>query len=246
MSFSSSLPATTNPSAAIMASKFVTQTEAESTRAVRQAEAAAEGREYVEKEEVFDPRPLYEKLADKKRIEEEEFAEKMKFGNLVHRLDEEEYEFLSNYDNENTKKSKEIALETRQQLDLFRKAVSEAATPIDVSKVPLPLAPPPPTQHKNAKDFQRAALKGVVVRKRKPDAVVVNGEMGMKKMKVQEIATEAVKKLKVEEEATEALSKTDAGKTTSTAARQPTQDKKPLNPLGMIAAYSDDSADDSD
>ncbi|KAJ3165095.1 hypothetical protein HDU88_004814 [Geranomyces variabilis] len=229
-----------NPAAELMKSRFATQEEVESKRAEREAEAKAEGREYVEKVEIFDPRPLYDQLADKKRIAEEEFAEKMKFSNLVHRLDDDEYEFLSSYDSENARKNKEIAKETEVELDAFRKAVSEVAalplavgTTTDNSIAAAPLPPPPPltVSGSKGKDFQKKALEGLVVRKRKVDGADVKKET--------DAAAQVGKRPKVE----------DSTSSNTTPARQAAaKPKSPaaprVKPLASLVAYSDNSDSD--
>ncbi|KAJ3176189.1 hypothetical protein HDU87_005404 [Geranomyces variabilis] len=227
-----------NPAAELMASRFATQEEVESKRAEREAEAKAEGREYVEKVEIFDPRPLYDQLADKKRIAEEEFAEKMKFSNLVHRLDDDEYEFLSSYDSENARKNKEIAQETKVELDAFRKAVSEvAAVPlggIPDSSIVVPPPPPPPLAAgaSKGKDFQKKAFEGLVVRKRKVDGADVKEE--------KDAAAGEAKRPKVEHNSTagtKASARPAAAKPKSPAASR-------VNPLASLVAYSDNSDSD--
>ncbi|KAJ3158046.1 hypothetical protein HDU89_000429 [Geranomyces variabilis] len=230
-----------NSAAELMKSRFATQEEVESKRAEREAEAKAEGREYVEKVEIFDPRPLYDQLADKKRIAEEEFAEKMKFSNLVHRLDDDEYEFLSSYDSENARKNKEIAQETKVELDAFRKAVSEVAalplgvgTTTDNSIAAAPLPPPPPplaASGSKGKDFQKKALEGLVVRKRKVDGAAVKKEM--------DAAPQVVKRPKVEDS-------TSSNTTPALpAAAKPKSPAAPrVKPLASLVAYSDNSDSD--
>ncbi|KAJ3156740.1 hypothetical protein HDU86_003506 [Geranomyces michiganensis] len=242
MSAFSAAHAPANPAAEMMKSRFATQEEVESKRAEREAEAKAEGREYVEKQEVFDPRPLYDQLADKKRIAEEEFAEKMKFSNLVHRLDDDEYEFLSSYDSENARKNKEIAQETKVELDAFRKAVSEVGPPLVVGAgADSIVAPPPPppaiAAGPRGKDFQKKALEGLVVRKRKAGGGPASGDASDEKKGA---ATQEGKRPKV-----------DAPTKVGNKASPCPTDAKPLhaaaqraNPLASLVAYSDNSDSD--
>ncbi|KAI8820751.1 N-terminal domain of NEFA-interacting nuclear protein NIP30-domain-containing protein [Fimicolochytrium jonesii] len=219
---------TKNEAAGAMMGKFVSASEIESARNEREQEAKAEGREVDDIP--YDPRPLYERLAEKKRIEEEEFAEKMKFGNLVRRLDEDEYQFLSNYSDETAKKDHEIAQETRRELDAFRKAVAEAQPPMDVKAAAARTTAADPTQKKPpaAQDFQRNLLKGVMVRKRKSEDLVV--PLG-KKARTDGDASKSPK------------AATAATKITRVPDTKPAP-AAPANPLGLFSSYASD--DDSD
>ncbi|KAL2915420.1 hypothetical protein HK105_205036 [Polyrhizophydium stewartii] len=80
-------------------------------------------------EEAYDPRPLYEKLAERKRIQEEEFAEKMRLANQVKRLDPDEVEFLATAQSEAEAKERAIRQADQEALDAFRNAKIVAAVP---------------------------------------------------------------------------------------------------------------------
>ncbi|RKO87990.1 hypothetical protein BDK51DRAFT_34439 [Blyttiomyces helicus] len=118
----------------------------------------------------YDPRPLYEKLAEKKRIAEE--------GNLVRRLDEDEIAFLNQYTETDHERQRAEANEERAELESFRKAVAEAkpdaATEMlqlgkDPSAIAAPASTTTPVVRKPVvvRDAQRSLLQGAIVRKRK-------------------------------------------------------------------------------
>ncbi|KAJ3008554.1 hypothetical protein HKX48_008474 [Thoreauomyces humboldtii] len=247
--FSSSLPAPVNSTGAVMASKFVTATEAETTHAQRIAEAQAEGREYIEPSQTFDPRPLYEKLADKKRIEEEEHAEKLRFSNLVHRLDDDEYAFLASFDDAKTRRDREVARETKEELEGFRKQVAEAPEPppslmmgggADGAGIGIGIGTGTETGHvptaTATKDFQRKALEGlVVVRKRKK----VDGKRSAVDVKVEDEDGGGSGSKKARTSGTVRQPWLDPP-SSSTVKKEP-----PIIPsgLGLLAAYSDSDSD---
>ncbi|KAJ3041476.1 hypothetical protein HDV00_009272 [Rhizophlyctis rosea] len=216
--------------------KFITEAAVAEARTEREKE----GRKDVE--EVYDPRPLYERLAEKKRIEEEEFAERMKFSNMVKRLDDEEYEFLAAYDDEEEKKRQEIARSDAKELEQFRKAVSEA--PVDATAVVAeivgtakPSRPAPSATQAPARDFQRSILSGIVRKRKASEEQPSSGSPGNNS------ATSATKKRAV----TERTKRSSEG---GSPVKQNKEEKAPSaapsapNPLQMLAAYDASDSDD--
>ncbi|KAH6572170.1 hypothetical protein BASA50_010865 [Batrachochytrium salamandrivorans] len=131
--FSSSSAAKSEPSAVALqiAGKFVTEAELSNLpESARLSEAE------------YDPRPLFEKLAEKKRIQEEEFAEKMRFANQIKCLDPDEVEFLTLAESEAAAKDKAIRLADQDALESFRNSKMTAVPPrsLDIDDT-LPLQP---------------------------------------------------------------------------------------------------------
>ncbi|KAI9209871.1 N-terminal domain of NEFA-interacting nuclear protein NIP30-domain-containing protein [Polychytrium aggregatum] len=115
----------------------------------------------------YDSRPLYERLQERKQREEEAFAEKMKFGNLIKKIDEDEFEFLMNQHEEEAMKRSEILSIERKELEEFRKAVLDQPTPAAAPVLALGKSSTPVTPAVRAKDFQKGLLSGIQVKKRK-------------------------------------------------------------------------------
>ncbi|TPX68180.1 hypothetical protein SpCBS45565_g03248 [Spizellomyces sp. 'palustris'] len=263
-----------NVSAEAMSGKFVTEAALQAAREERDAEAQALGKEQlptpqdaepVKEEEVYDPRPLFERLAgmfsgwsvtekwltligpaERKRIEEEEFAEKMRFSNLVKRLDDEEYEFLSAYDDEETKRRKEIAANDRRELEAFRKAVSEVASPADHIQLVADTKPAPAKKIPAARDFQSSLLNGIV-RKRKSESVD-NSNQKSDADKGGEDTHGTTKRAKggdgKVERSDSVGSTTDVnGSSKSTSSRR--AEATTPNPLSLLSAYPSDSEEDT-
>ncbi|KAJ3054988.1 hypothetical protein HK097_000134 [Rhizophlyctis rosea] len=231
-------------------SKFITEAALAEQRQERESEAKSHGKDL---EEVYDPRPLFERLAEKKRIEEEEFAEKMKFSNMVKRLDDDEYEFLVAYDDEEEKKRKEIAAADEKELEQFRKAVTEG--PIDPATIAAealgtskPSRPAQLPKQAPAKDFQRSILNGIV-RKRKasdgPAASAKSADAGGS-------AETSPSKKRVAKEGSDGAGVKAGGKGGALTGSKPpalaTSKSVPSAPasnsLSLLAAYSDDSDSD--
>ncbi|KNC95995.1 hypothetical protein, variant [Spizellomyces punctatus DAOM BR117] len=235
-----------NVSAVAMSGKFVTEAALQAAREERDAEAKALGQEPVKEEEVYDPRPLYERLAERKRIEEEEFAEKMRFSNLVKRLDDEEYEFLSAYDDEETKRRKEIAANDRRELEAFRKAVSEVASPADHIQLVADTKPAPAKKIPAARDFQSSLLNGIV-RKRKSESVDSSNQKshGDKGADDTRGTTKRAKggDGKVEQPDNVEGAKDVNGSSKPTSSRR--AEETTPNPLGLLSAYPSDSDEDT-
>ncbi|KAF9438806.1 hypothetical protein BGZ76_004405 [Entomortierella beljakovae] len=77
----------------------------------------------VQEEEPYDPRTLYERLQEQKQKKDDAFAEATKFGNLIHRIDNDEFDFLNGLEDEEAKKKKEVAEQEEEELKRFRLSV---------------------------------------------------------------------------------------------------------------------------
>ncbi|PVU90949.1 hypothetical protein BB561_004639 [Smittium simulii] len=82
----------------------------------------------------YDPRTLYEKLQEQKVKKDEQLKEASKFsislyyavcnlGNLIHRIDDEEYDFLQNIQSEARKQEEDKLKEERRELENFRRHI---------------------------------------------------------------------------------------------------------------------------
>lgn len=72
-------------------------------------------------EEPYDPRTLYERLKEQRDRKEAEFEEATRFGNLVHRLDNEEAHFLDEMTEDRRKKERALEAEEAAALERFRR-----------------------------------------------------------------------------------------------------------------------------
>jgi hypothetical protein len=71
-------------------------------------------------EEPYDPRTLYERLQEQKQKKQDAFLEATKFGNLIHKIDNDEFEFLNTLEDEEVKKKRELAEQEAEELKQFR------------------------------------------------------------------------------------------------------------------------------
>ncbi|KAI8604464.1 N-terminal domain of NEFA-interacting nuclear protein NIP30-domain-containing protein [Dissophora ornata] len=82
------------------------------------------------KEEVpYDPRTLYERLQEQKQKKDDAFAEATKFGNLIHRIDNDEFDFLNTLENDEARKKRELAEQEEEELKKFRMNVQLKTAP---------------------------------------------------------------------------------------------------------------------
>ncbi|ORX96871.1 hypothetical protein K493DRAFT_314305 [Basidiobolus meristosporus CBS 931.73] len=72
-------------------------------------------------EEVYDSRPLFERLAEQRTLKEEALMEAAKFSNLIHRIDDDEFDFLKTLDDDERKKKLEVLKEEQEELERYRK-----------------------------------------------------------------------------------------------------------------------------
>ncbi|CAG8663644.1 7367_t:CDS:2 [Dentiscutata erythropus] len=150
-----------------MDQKFVSSAEIEEARKKRAEEwkAAYErlGEKPPEIEEEYDPRTLYEKLQEQKMKKEEAFQEMTRFSNLIHRLDEDEIDFLATLEHEQRGKEKEKMKKVEQELEEFRRAAAKAdeeAAPKLIIQPETVSAAPIKTSVK--KDAQRMILESAI------------------------------------------------------------------------------------
>ncbi|KAJ3184849.1 hypothetical protein HDU85_001528 [Gaertneriomyces sp. JEL0708] len=227
-----------------IASKFVSADALEAARNEREEEAKAEGRELPDEKEVYDPRPLFERLAEKKRIEEEEFAERMRFSNLVKRLDDDEYAFLAQYESEEQKRQREILESDRKELEAFRKAVEAPAAP-DIKSTTTSSRRIGADKKSSSKDFQRALLQGVVVKKRRVSEDSPDGKSPSKKRKEEPLRSP----LEAESQDSQTLTPRVKVKQGSVEVKAKSEENVEMtappvekaNLLGLLADYSSDS-----
>ncbi|KAL6618553.1 hypothetical protein U3516DRAFT_293771 [Neocallimastix sp. 'constans'] len=73
--------------------------------------------------ETYDPRPLYQRLAENKRKEEDEQLEKNKLSNFIYQMNNDEYDFLNNVKEEENLKYKRLKEEEKKEVEQFKKDV---------------------------------------------------------------------------------------------------------------------------
>ncbi|KAF9946196.1 hypothetical protein BGZ72_000552, partial [Mortierella alpina] len=83
----------------------------------------------IQEEVPYDPRTLYERLQEQKQKKDDAFAEATKFGNLIHRIDNDEFDFLSTLENEEAQKKRELAEQEEEELKKFRMNVQLKTAP---------------------------------------------------------------------------------------------------------------------
>jgi len=76
--------------------------------------------------ETYDPRPLYQRLAENKRKEEDELLEKNKLSNFIYQMNNDEYDFLNNVKEEENLKYKQLKEEEKKEVEQFRKEVESS------------------------------------------------------------------------------------------------------------------------
>ncbi|KAF9928981.1 hypothetical protein FBU30_001986 [Linnemannia zychae] len=86
----------------------------------------------IQEEIPYDPRTLYERLQEQKQKKNDAFIEATKFGNLIHKIDNDEYDFLSSLEDEETKKKREQAEQEEEALKTFRMNVQSKSTTVAV------------------------------------------------------------------------------------------------------------------
>ncbi|CAO3572105.1 unnamed protein product [Mortierella alpina] len=119
---------------------FVSADSIEEARKERQEEwkKAYENKENpppIQEEVPYDPRTLYERLQEQKQKKDDAFAEATKFGNLIHRIDNDEFDFLSTLENEEAQKKRELAEQEEEELKKFRMNVQLKTAPVPSSSL---------------------------------------------------------------------------------------------------------------
>ncbi|CAG8527586.1 13420_t:CDS:2 [Cetraspora pellucida] len=149
-----------------MDQKFVSSAEIEEARKKRAEEWKAAYERLGEKppvvEEEYDPRTLYEKLQEQKMKKEEAFQEMTRFSNLIHRLDEDEIDFLATLEHEQRGKEMEKMKKVEQELEEFRRAAAKADEEATPKLVIQPEIISAPIKTSIKKDTQRMILEGAI------------------------------------------------------------------------------------
>ena len=83
--------------------------------------------------EVYDPRPLYERLQEARAKEDEKIEEMFKLRNQFRGLDESESKFLADIEHARKQREHEKRREDASQLEAFRRYVSTNLTPAQQS-----------------------------------------------------------------------------------------------------------------
>ncbi|CAG8585226.1 9065_t:CDS:2 [Ambispora gerdemannii] len=209
----------------IISNKFVSEEEIQEARERRKAEwkrVLEEGGEKstdetATREEEYDPRTLYERLQEQKMKKEEMFQEMTRFSNLIHRLDEDEIDFLAALETEERNKELNKLQKEEEELKEFRR---------DAQRMILEGA----VKRKNSTKTRKKSLTETDSHHRAA-AVSSDGKDPSsssrhldKRVKLDELTT-----LKTEKE--------------SSSAKKIANSKS--NPLASILAYSEDSEDDN-
>ncbi|ORX85230.1 hypothetical protein BCR32DRAFT_265762 [Anaeromyces robustus] len=74
----------------------------------------------------YDPRPLYQRLAENKRKAEDELLEKNKLSNFIYQMNNDEYDFLNNVKEEENLKYKQLKEEEEKEVEKFRRDVESS------------------------------------------------------------------------------------------------------------------------
>ncbi|KAI8052955.1 N-terminal domain of NEFA-interacting nuclear protein NIP30-domain-containing protein [Syncephalis plumigaleata] len=110
---------------------FVSQDTIDEQRRAREEEwrkaHAKEGEVPPIEEAPYDPRPLYEKLQEQRQKKEDAFQEATRLANLVHRLDDDEIDFLQSIRSEEKAREQDKQNKEKMELDAFRRAQAVAA-----------------------------------------------------------------------------------------------------------------------
>ncbi|KAJ3127164.1 hypothetical protein HK101_005624 [Irineochytrium annulatum] len=127
----------------------------------------------------YDPRTLYERLKEVREAKEEEFAEKIKLGNLIKKLDQEEVGFLRERDAEMARKERERKEDMDAALNGFRQAREMASTVVAQPLLVVPVASTAPATASNSAHTNSATAKsnlsGIIVRKKRKPSDVEDG-----------------------------------------------------------------------
>ncbi|CAG8609750.1 3696_t:CDS:2 [Ambispora leptoticha] len=242
----------------VMSKKFVSEEEIQEARERRKAEwkrVLEEGGEKSNieaaiKEEEYDPRTLYERLQEQKMKKEEMFQEMTRFSNLIHRLDEDEIDFLAALETEERNKELNKLQKEEEELKEFRRAAIEAEKKAASIISIIPTAATTTTDQQQT-DAQRMILEGAVKRKNStktrkkslnetdpPAPAAVDGKNPSssprhldKRIKLDESSTLKTEKVK------------DKSVKESSSTKKIANSKS--NPLASILAYSEDSEDDN-
>ncbi|KAL7750557.1 hypothetical protein RI367_003898 [Sorochytrium milnesiophthora] len=110
------------PAKALSRNPFITEAEAQEIRQNKEEQYRKfnNGKDPTP-EELVDSRPLAERLAEQRRKKEDAFAEATRLSNLIHKLDEDEIEFLEHVHEAGTQADRDARNKELLELDAFRK-----------------------------------------------------------------------------------------------------------------------------
>ncbi|CAH2097880.1 unnamed protein product [Euphydryas editha] len=151
-----------------MSSGFITESEILEARRRRQEEwekVRTEDQPKEAPEEVYDSRPLFQRLEEQRLKKEAEYEEAHKLKNMIRGLDDDEVGFLDLVERTKAEVAQQISIEEKKEMQEFRERVSSLAESEELTRLRAQLAPARSTQT-NAQT-QKNKLQGVVVRKRK-------------------------------------------------------------------------------
>ncbi|KAI9139849.1 N-terminal domain of NEFA-interacting nuclear protein NIP30-domain-containing protein [Paraphysoderma sedebokerense] len=184
----------------------------------------------------FDPRPLAERLAEQKRLKEEAFREATKFGNLIHKLDNDEFEFLKQMEAIQSAKLKEQAVEISHEIEEFKKLQEETFAPSVVPNSTVVSGSNAAVKTKKP-DFQKKLLSGVVVKKRKE-----MDDVKLKKDQTNTSSSSGSKTLNLDNQSTKKPRINGSGESVQMDHSQQSNQKAQV--VSSLVAYN--SSDDSD
>ncbi|KAF9549972.1 hypothetical protein EC957_002032 [Mortierella hygrophila] len=217
----------------------------------------------IQEEVPYDPRTLYERLQEQRQKKTDAFAEATKFGNLIHKIDNDEFDFLSSLEDEDAKKKREQAEQEAEDLKNFRMNVkskaSTAPAPLldtdrDSSSAPKPTYFAPLSSGPTKK--KKSLFAGLVA---KPDSKSESTTATTTVSELKDIKAVGKRKLdestdkdeNEEEEKRESETKKAKADTTSTgsvsaleAGTGSGKDPKPKGLLGLVAYDSSSDEDD--
>ncbi|KAJ1906365.1 hypothetical protein IWQ60_012102 [Tieghemiomyces parasiticus] len=119
---------------------FVSEAELEEQRAQcsKAWEKAHAGNAEPQQEQVYDPRTLYERLQENKRLKQEQYEEAKRPSNLIPKLKDDELDFLKKLDEQEDTEEGEKMRQEREALARFRREVRE----VGQSAIALPTLTP--------------------------------------------------------------------------------------------------------
>ncbi|KAI8852999.1 N-terminal domain of NEFA-interacting nuclear protein NIP30-domain-containing protein [Chytridium lagenaria] len=126
----------------------------------------------------YDPRPLFERLQEEREKKDAEFADKIKLGNMIKKVDEDEANFLQARDEELDRRRREQEKVVKAALNDYRALVKESRTisvPASLPSIRPALAIPSTalpakasqSSSTSASTSRKPVLDGVIIRKRK-------------------------------------------------------------------------------
>ncbi|XP_046973723.1 PSME3-interacting protein [Vanessa cardui] len=162
-----------------MSSGFISESEILEARRRRQEEwekVRTEDQPKEAPEEVYDNRPLFQRLEEQRLKKEAEFEEAHKLKNMIRGLDDDEVGFLDLVERTKAEVAQQISIEEKKEMQEFRERVSNLAESEELTRLRAQLAPARSTQ--TTAQAQKNKLQGVVVRKRKASDMDGDKEKG--------------------------------------------------------------------